>query len=95
MLERAASVPEMATAVQRPRSTVAHHVNVLVDAGLVRVIRTPDQATRVRRRTAGPFANWLLTPLDGTRCSSNGVNLMVGNAGQCRGFTFRTDRAAS
>lgn len=40
MLERAATVSEMATAVGRPRSTVAHHVTVLVEAGLVRVIRT-------------------------------------------------------
>lgn len=40
MLERAATVSEMAAAVERPRSTVAHHINVLIDAGLVRVIRT-------------------------------------------------------
>src|SRR5207244_6025726 len=40
LLERAATVAELATAVGRPKSTVAHHVNVLVDAGLMRVIRT-------------------------------------------------------
>src|SRR5262245_45845836 len=40
LLERAASVAELATAVRRPRSTVAHHVKVLVNAGLVRVVRT-------------------------------------------------------
>lgn len=38
--ERAATVTELAEAVERPKSTVAHHVNVLVDAGLVRVVRT-------------------------------------------------------
>src|SRR5436309_2350948 len=38
--ERAATVTELAAAVGRPKSTVAHHVNVLVDAGLVRVVRT-------------------------------------------------------
>jgi DNA-binding transcriptional ArsR family regulator len=38
--ERAATVSELAGAVERPKSTVAHHVNVLVDAGLVRVVRT-------------------------------------------------------
>ena len=38
--ERAASVTEMATAVGRPKSTVAHHVNVLQGAGLVQVVRT-------------------------------------------------------
>jgi DNA-binding transcriptional ArsR family regulator len=40
LLERAATVSELATAVGRPKSTVAHHVNVLVDAGMLRVTRT-------------------------------------------------------
>jgi DNA-binding transcriptional ArsR family regulator len=40
VLERAATVTEMARAVGRPKSTVAYHVNLLVDAGLLRVIRT-------------------------------------------------------
>jgi DNA-binding transcriptional ArsR family regulator len=38
--ERAATVSELAAAVARPKSTVAHHVKVLADAGLVRVVRT-------------------------------------------------------
>lgn len=40
VLERAATVGELAAAVGRPKSTVAHHVNVLVDAGMLRVVRT-------------------------------------------------------
>ena len=40
MLERAATVSELAAAVGRPKSTVAHHVNVLVDAGMLKVVRT-------------------------------------------------------
>jgi DNA-binding transcriptional ArsR family regulator len=40
LLERAATVAELAAAVKRPKSSVAHHVNVLVDAGLLRVVRT-------------------------------------------------------
>ncbi len=40
VLERAATVAELAAAVNRPNSTVAHHVNVLVDAGMLRVVRT-------------------------------------------------------
>jgi DNA-binding transcriptional ArsR family regulator len=40
LLERAATVAELAAAVARPKSTVAHHVNVLLDAGLLRVVRT-------------------------------------------------------
>jgi predicted transcriptional regulator len=40
VLERAATVTEMAQAVDRPKSTIAYHVNLLVDAGLLRVVRT-------------------------------------------------------
>src|SRR6059058_6489417 len=38
--ERAATVTELAVAIERPKSTVAHHVKVLTEAGLVRVVRT-------------------------------------------------------
>jgi len=38
--ERAASVGELAMALGRPKSTVAHHVKVLREAGLVQVVRT-------------------------------------------------------
>jgi DNA-binding transcriptional ArsR family regulator len=38
--ERAATVSELAVALGRPKSTVAHHVKVLADAGLVHVVRT-------------------------------------------------------
>ncbi len=40
VLERAMSVTELAERVDRPKGTVAYHVDVLVDAGLVRVVRT-------------------------------------------------------
>ena len=40
LLERAATVTEMAQAVGRPKSTVAYHVNLLVTVGLLRVVRT-------------------------------------------------------
>ena len=38
--ERAATVSELARALGRPKSTVAHHVKVLGDAGLGQVVRT-------------------------------------------------------
>ena len=38
--ERAATVTELAVALERPKSTIAHHVKVLADAGLVQVVRT-------------------------------------------------------
>jgi DNA-binding transcriptional ArsR family regulator len=40
LLERAATVSELAAAMDRPKSTIAHHVNVLVDAGMLKVVRT-------------------------------------------------------
>jgi DNA-binding transcriptional ArsR family regulator len=38
--ERAATVSELAVALDRPKSTVAHHVRVLAETGLVQVVRT-------------------------------------------------------
>src|SRR5690349_14198435 len=38
--ERAATVSELAVALERPKSTIAHHVKVLNEAGLVQVVRT-------------------------------------------------------
>ncbi|MCB0980985.1 MAG: helix-turn-helix domain-containing protein [Ilumatobacteraceae bacterium] len=40
LMERAATVAELAAAVKRPKSTVAHHVKVLLQAGLLQVVRT-------------------------------------------------------
>jgi DNA-binding transcriptional ArsR family regulator len=40
LLERAATVAELAAALQRPKSTVAYHVGVLVAAEMLRVVRT-------------------------------------------------------
>src|SRR6266513_654061 len=38
--ERAATVSELAVALERPKSTVAHHVKVLTEAGLLQIVRT-------------------------------------------------------
>jgi DNA-binding transcriptional ArsR family regulator len=40
LLERAATVAELAAALQRPKSTVAYHTGVLVAAEMLRVVRT-------------------------------------------------------
>jgi DNA-binding transcriptional ArsR family regulator len=40
VLERAMTVTELADRVGRPRGSVAHHVGVLVGAGLLKVVRT-------------------------------------------------------
>jgi DNA-binding transcriptional ArsR family regulator len=38
--ERAATVAELAVALERPKSTVAYHVKVLTEAGLLKVVRS-------------------------------------------------------
>ena len=53
--ERAATVSELAVAVERPKSTVAHHVKVLAEAGLVRVVRT-RQVRAIEERFYGRTA---------------------------------------
>ena len=40
VLERAATVTELATALDRPKSSVAYHVDQLVEAELLQVVRT-------------------------------------------------------
>jgi DNA-binding transcriptional ArsR family regulator len=40
VLEQAMTVTELAERLRRPKGTVAYHVNVLVDAGLLQVVRT-------------------------------------------------------
>ena len=40
VLERAATITELAQAMKRPKSTIAHHVAVLVDADMLKVVRT-------------------------------------------------------
>ena len=56
--ERAATVNELAAALGRPKSTVAHHVKVLTEAGLLQVVRTRQVraiAERFYGRTARMF----------------------------------------
>src|SRR5438045_3396052 len=53
--ERAATVTELAVAVERPKSTVAHHVKVLTEAGLIQVVRT-RQVRAIEERFYGRTA---------------------------------------
>lgn len=55
VLERAATVSEMALAVGRPKSTVAYHVDLLVSAGLLKVVRT-RQVRAIEERYYGRVA---------------------------------------
>jgi DNA-binding transcriptional ArsR family regulator len=40
LLERAATIKELAVTLNKPKGTVGHHVSVLEDFGLIRVVRT-------------------------------------------------------
>jgi DNA-binding transcriptional ArsR family regulator len=40
LLDRAATVTELAAVLEKPKGTVGHHVGVLEQAGLIRVVRT-------------------------------------------------------
>jgi DNA-binding transcriptional ArsR family regulator len=67
LLERAATVGELAAAVGRPKSTVAYHVGLLVDAGLVKVVRTRKVRAIEERfygRTARIFYVGVIRPGD-------------------------------
>ncbi len=40
VMDRAATVTELAAALDRPKSSMAYHVDVLVDVGMLQVVRT-------------------------------------------------------
>ena len=95
--ERAATVTELATAVKRPKSTVAHHVNVLAAAGLLRVVRTRRVRAideRYYGRTARMFYVGLGRRADGVPLPPDFNDFEVAaqesvaayNAGQLRAF---------
>ncbi|GAQ59988.1 ArsR/SmtB family transcription factor [Streptomyces scabiei] len=68
LLERAATVSELAAELGRPRSTVAHHVSALADAQLLKVVRTRRVRAIEERyygRTARIFRVGTIGPAEG------------------------------
>ena len=61
VLERAMSVTELAELVDRPKGSVAYHVDVLVEAGLLQVVRT-RQVRAVEERFYGRTALTFVMP---------------------------------
>lgn len=61
VLEKAMSVTELAGRVQRPRGTVAHHVDVLFRAGLLQVVRT-RKVRAIEERFYGRTARTIMFP---------------------------------
>lgn len=65
LLQRAASIQELAIATRRPKGTVAYHVRLLTAAGLLKVVRTRTirgQQERFYGRTARLFTVGEITP---------------------------------
>ncbi|SDS31075.1 ArsR/SmtB family transcription factor [Microlunatus soli] len=65
LLDRAATIHELAVATRRPKGTVAYHVRVLTAAGMVKVVRTRrirGQQERFYGRTARLFSVGEINP---------------------------------
>ena len=69
--ERAATVNELASALGRPKSTIAHHVKVLREAGLVQVVRT-RRVRAIEERFYGRTARLFYVAVDR---SANGEDM--------------------
>lgn len=61
VLERAMSITDLAERVGRPKGTVAYHVDVLVDAGLLKVVRT-RRVRAIDERFYGRVARTIVFP---------------------------------
>lgn len=65
LLERAATVKELASALERPTSTIAYHTDILAKAHLIRVVRARQVRSVTERfygRTARTFVVGSLDP---------------------------------
>ena len=61
--ERAATVNELAEALGRPKSTVAYHVKVLTEAGLLQIVRT-RRVRAIQERFYGRTARMFFVGVD-------------------------------
>jgi DNA-binding transcriptional ArsR family regulator len=61
VLERAMTVTELAARVRKPRGSVAHHVDLLVDAGLLKVTAT-RRVRAIEERFYGRTAHTIVFP---------------------------------
>ena len=57
--ERAASISQLAIALERPKGSVGHHVKALEAAGLIRVVRT-RQVRAMTEKFYGRTARWFM-----------------------------------
>ncbi len=83
LLERAATVGELAAAAGRPASTVAHHVGVLAGAGMLKVVRTRRVRAideRFYGRTAAIFYVGVIRP-EQARMLTNYLSVAAAESG--------------
>ena len=76
LMERAATTMQLAEALGSPTSTIAHHLRVLTDAGLTKVVRTRQVRAITERyygRTARTFIGLSSSPEEGRM---DGVELL-------------------
>jgi DNA-binding transcriptional ArsR family regulator len=62
LLERAATITELAETLDKPKGTVGHHMSVLEEAGLVRVVRTKKVRAIEAKYFGRTARTYLLTP---------------------------------
>ena len=98
VLERSMTVTELAELVGKPRGSVAHHVDVLVDAGLLQVVRT-RRVRAIEERFYGRTARTIQYPdradandLPFFADARNEIDLDAPLDVQTGGFTYRHAR---
>jgi DNA-binding transcriptional ArsR family regulator len=97
VLERAMSITELAARVRKPRGTVAHHVDVLTDVGLLKVTAT-RKVRAIEERFYGRTAHTIVFPdetMDGDLpfVADARAQADLSDAGQAPGgFTLRHAR---
>ncbi len=62
LLERAATIKELSDTLDRPKGTIGHHVSVLKEAGLIRVVRTKKVRAIEAKYYGRTARTYLLTP---------------------------------
>ena len=97
VLERAMTVTELSARVRKPRGTVAHHVDVLANAGLLKVTAT-RKVRAIEERFYGRTAHTIVFPdetMDGDLpfVADARAHADLSDAGECGGgFTLRHAR---
>ena len=84
LLERSATVAELASAVDRPKSTVAYHVGILMGAGMLKVVRTRRVRAIDERsygRTARIFYVGIIRP-EQARALANYLSVAAAESGR-------------